>query len=382
MSIIIFFIILSALIIVHELGHFLVAKKFGIRVDEFGLGYPPRAKKLFSWWGTDFTLNWLPFGGFVKIFGENPDEPPLPKSSDIPSEHGQNLLKEVQPASDNFQSKNRGIQASVLAAGVFFNFLFAWLLISLGFMTGIPSPAGLSVPLENPRTIITLVVPGSPADLGGLKSGDAIVSLSRGDNELRGAEGAELTPPAVSEFISSSPEPITFSITRGETAREMTVTPASDIIAEKPAVGIAMETIGTIQLPPHQALWHGLKTAWALTALTAKAIVTLISQAFVGKADLGAVTGPVGIVSMVGDMRELGWSYLVTFTALLSINLSIINLLPFPALDGGRLLFVGIESVTRRRVPPRFFNAVNAAGFALLIFLMILITIRDVRNIF
>lgn len=382
MSIIIFFIILSALIIVHELGHFLVAKKFGIRVDEFGLGYPPRAKKLFSWWGTDFTLNWLPFGGFVKIFGENPDEPPLLKSSDIPSEYGQTLLKEARPGTDNFQSKNRGIQASVLGAGVFFNFLFAWLLISLGFMTGIPSPAGLSVPLENPRTIITLVVPGSPADLGGLKSGDAILSLSRGNDVISAAEDAQLTPQAVSEFISSSSGPITFLINRGETVREVSVTPAGDIIAERPAVGIAMETIGTVQLPPHQAFWHGLKTTWALTALTAKAIVTLISQAFVGKADLGAVTGPVGIVGMVGDMRELGWSYLVTFTALLSINLSIINLLPFPALDGGRLLFVGIETITRRPIPARFFNAVNAAGFALLIFLMILITIRDVRNIF
>ncbi|MCR4279423.1 MAG: M50 family metallopeptidase [Candidatus Zambryskibacteria bacterium] len=365
MSIIIFFIILSALIIVHELGHFLVAKKFGIRVDEFGLGYPPRAKKLFSWWGTDFTLNWLPFGGFVKIFGENPDS-----------------AEAEEVSSESFQSKNRGIQASVLAAGVFFNFLFAWLLISLGFMTGIPSPAGLSVPLENPRTIITLVVPGSPADLGGLKSGDAIGSLSRGNDVISATEDAQLSPQIVSEFISLSPEPITFSINRGETAKEVTVTPATDIIAERPAVGIAMETIGTVQLPPHQAFWHGLKTTWAFTVFTAKAIATLISQAFVGKADLGAVTGPVGIVGMVGDMKDLGWSYLVTFTALLSINLSIINLLPFPALDGGRLLFVGIETITRRPIPARFFNAVNAAGFALLIFLMILITIRDVRNIF
>jgi regulator of sigma E protease len=366
MSIIIFLIILSALIIVHELGHFLVAKKFGIRVDEFGLGYPPRAAKLFSWKGSDFTLNWLPFGGFVKIFGENPEA----------AEAG-------APTADNFQSKNRGIQASVLAAGVFFNFIFAWFLISLGFVTGIPSPAGLDLPLENPQTVITLVVPGSPADLGGLKTGDTLLSLHRGDNILEpGEAGVPVAPSAFSEFIAFSPEPIVFTVERGDEVTEKIVTPASDIIKGRPAVGIAMETIGTVHLPIHLAVWEGLKTTCELTWLTAKAIVMLIGQAFVGKADLGAVTGPVGIVGMVGDMRELGLSYLVTFTALLSINLSIINLLPFPALDGGRLLMVGIETLTRRPIPPRYFNAINAAGFALLIFLMILITIRDVRNIF
>ncbi len=359
MSIIIFLIILSALIIVHELGHFSVAKKFGIRVDEFGLGYPPLAKKLFRWKGSDFTLNWLPFGGFVKIYGENPAE-------------------ENVNSPESFQTKNRGIQAAVLSAGVFFNFLFAWLLISTGFITGIPSPAGLDVPLENPQTVITMVVPGSPAELGGLKAGDSIIGISRNRHMLAG----ELNPEVVSSFIAESVAPIVFEIKRGETLSTKMVTPAIGIIADRPAVGISMETLGTVHLPIHRALWEGLKTTWQLTFLTAKAIVSLIGQAFVGKADLGSVTGPVGIVGMVGDMRELGLAYLITFTAMLSINLSIINLLPFPALDGGRLLFVGIESITRRKIPARFFNAVNAAGFALLIFLMILITIRDVRNIF
>ncbi len=359
MSIIIFLVILSVLIIIHELGHFSVAKKFGIRVDEFGLGYPPLAKKLFRWKGSDFTLNWLPFGGFVKIYGENPAE--------------ENLN-----SPESFQSKNRGIQAAVLVAGVFFNFLFAWLLVSIGFFTGVPSPAGLDVPLENPKTVITLVVPGSPADLGGLKAGDTVVSLSRGTQIFEGKMG----PENASAFIASSEAPITFTIERGDNISEKSIKPEKNIIADRPAVGISMETIGTVHLPLHRAVWEGLKITISLTLLTGKAIINLIGQAFVGKADLGSVTGPVGIVGMVGDMRELGMAYLITFTAMLSINLSIINLLPFPALDGGRLLFVGIESVTRKKIPARFFNAVNAAGFALLIFLMILITIRDVRNIF
>lgn len=359
MSLIIFLIILSVLIIVHELGHFLVAKRFSIRVDEFGLGYPPRALKLFSWKKTEFTLNWLPFGGFVKIFGENPSE-----------------AEGTLASTDNFQYKNRGIQAAVLVAGVVCNFLFAWMLISLGFISGLPSPAGLSLPIENPHTVITLVLPGSPAALSGLKSGDTIVALSRG------AAHAELPPEALSEFISRSLEPITISIKRGGTSLTKTIAPIKGLVEDRPAVGISMEVIGTVNLPIHRAFWEGLKITSSLTVMTAKSIVALISQAVIGRADLTSVAGPVGIVSMVGDMRQLGWSYLLTFTALLSINLSIINLMPFPALDGGRLLFVTIEAVTRRRIPARFFNAVNAAGFALLIFLMILITIHDVRNIF
>ena len=358
MSIIIFIIILSALIIVHELGHFLVAKRFGIRVDEFGLGFPPRITKLFTWKGTPFTLNWLPFGGFVKIFGENP----VDKIADL--------------VTDNFQSKNRGIQASVLVAGVVGNFLFAWLLISLGFIAGLPAPDNLSLPVENTRTVITTVLPLSPAATAGLKSGDVIVSLSRGEIP------SELAPEALSLFIARSVEPITFTVERGGEISTKVVAPEESIIKDRLAVGISMDVIGIVKLPPHKALWYGLKTTSELTLLTGRAIGTFIFEALSGRADLASVTGPVGIVGMVGDVRELGLTYLLTFTALLSINLTIINLLPLPALDGGRLFFIGIEGVTRRSIPPRIFNMLNTVGFALLILLMLVITVQDVRNIF
>jgi len=357
-SIIIFIIILSALIVVHELGHFLVAKRFGIRVDEFGLGFPPRITKLFTWKGTPFTLNWLPFGGFVKIFGENP----VDKIADL--------------VADNFQSKNRGIQASVLVAGVVGNFLFAWLLISLGFIAGLPAPANLSLPVENTRTVITTVLPLSPAATAGLKSGDIIVSLSRGEIP------SELAPEALSLFIARSVEPITFTVERGGEISTKVVAPEESIIKDRLAVGISMDVIGIVKLPPHKALWYGLKTTSELTLLTGQAIGTFIFEALSGRADLASVTGPVGIVGMVGDVRELGLTYLLTFTALLSINLTIINLLPLPALDGGRLFFIGIEGITRRSIPPRIFNVLNTVGFALLILLMLVITVQDVRNIF
>ncbi len=354
MSILIFFIILSILVIVHELGHFSVAKFFGIRVDEFGVGYPPKAKRLFSWRGTEFTLNWLPFGGFVKIFGENPAEIPVTKSS------------------DSFQNKSRGIQALVLVAGVFFNLLFAWFLISLGLVSGLPAPAGLSIPIENPQTVLTVVVPNSPASEAGLRSGDVLLSI---DNQT-------LSPVEASSYIASSSQPLLFAVDRGGERKEFSVTPALGLLPQGRAVGISMEIVGTAKLPPHLALYHGGKITWSLTVATAGALGDFLSQAVLGRADLDSVTGPVGLVGIVGEVAELGFGYLISFTALISINLAIINLLPFPALDGGRLLFVGLEAIFRRPIPPKIFNALNAAGFALLILLMILITVRDVRNIF
>ena len=369
MSIIIFLIILSALVIVHEFGHFIVAKRFGIRVDEFGLGFPPLAKKLFVWRNTQFTLNWLPFGGFVKIFGENPEE-----SNQLGGSTSKYL--EVEPPSDSFQSKHRGIQASVLVAGVVGNFLFAWLLISLGFMMGLPALANLSLPVENSHTVITTVLPDSPAAIAGLKSGDIITSLSRGESY------SELTPESASLFIAESSEPLTFIVERGENISTKVVAPETGIVTDRLAVGISMDVIGIVKLSPFGAVWHGLKTTSELTLLTGQALITFFTQALTGRADFSSVTGPVGIVGMVGDARELGFTYLLTFTALISINLAIINLLPFPALDGGRLFFVLIEAVTRRRIPSKVFNIVNTAGFALLLLLMLLVTLQDLRNIF
>lgn len=374
MSLIIFLIILSALIFVHEVGHFSVAKYFGIRVDEFGLGYPPRARKLFRWKGTDFTLNWLPLGGFVKIFGENY------ALNDSPGESSGELQSKTEVLAgrnESFQYKNRGIQAAVLFAGVVGNFLFAWLLLSLGFVTGLPAPESLGLPVTDRETVITMILPASPAELVGLKTGDTIISLSRGADVLE-----PVSPEEASSFISKSFSPIEFTLKRGKELSTKLVTPSGEILEGVPAVGITMEVVGTVKLPFHQALIEGFQTTVSLTWVTAEALGTFLSQALGGRADLSSVTGPVGLVGIVGEVTELGLGHLLTLTALISINLCLINLLPFPALDGGRLLFVGIEALSRRPIPPRLFNALNAAGFALLIFLMILVTIRDVRNIF
>ena len=351
MSIVIFLIILSVLVIVHELGHFLSARLSGVRVDEFGLGYPPRAAKLFRRKGTDFTLNWLPFGGFVKIFGEDPNEGNL-------------------TSPDSFQKKNRGIQAIILAAGVIFNIIFAWILISLGLMAGLPAPVG-TLPIEHPQTVITTVLPGSPAEQAGLKSGDAILSI----------KGTGLSPEEAARVISQASGPLQFEIKRGDAISYPTIEPHTGVIAGQKAIGIAMEVIGTAKLSFVRSLIEGAKLTYQLTVSTAKALVGFFHEALIGKANLSEVTGPVGLVGLVGDARQLGLGYLLSFTALISLNLAIINLLPFPALDGGRLVFVLMEAVTRKKVPAKIFNAINAAGFAILIFLMILVTLHDVRVI-
>ncbi len=352
MSVLLFFLILSVLVIVHELGHFLAARYFGIRVDEFGLGYPPRAKELFTWKGTLFTLNWLPFGGFVKIYGEDYDSEEKDESS--------------------FQHKNRGIQATVLAAGVFFNLIFAWFLISLGLVSGLPAPVGLAFAVDNPQTVITAVIPGSPAADAGLRGGDAIISINN----------APLSPEEASMVIAKAEGPLDFTIERGKTVSHKTVTPEDGIIEGQKAIGIAMELIGTAKLSPWQAFKEGAKITWELERATASALGSFLRQAVVGKANLSSVTGPIGLVGMVGDAQELGLGYLLSFTALISLNLSIINLLPFPALDGGRLLFVALEAIFRRRIPAKVFNVINTAGFGLLILLMILVTFHDLRAIF
>lgn len=356
-TILLFLLILSLLVFVHELGHFLAAKGSGVRVDEFGLGYPPRAKKLFTWKGTLFSLNWLPFGGFVKIFGEEAQE----NTDAIPA--------------DSFQGKNRGVQATVLVAGVLGNILLAWLLISIGLMTGLAAPTGTSFNVKNAHTTVTTVLPGSPAAKAGIKSGDQIISVSRGP------VSPVDSPEAIANFIAESTQPIEFDLKRGSEPLKITVTPSEHVVSGKPAIGISMDYVGVVKLPFFSSLYQGARVTGRLTVETAKALGQFLYQAVRGKANLAAVTGPVGLVSLVGDARQLGFSYILTFTALISINLAIINLLPFPALDGGRLLFVGIEAIRRKAISPRVFNAVNNLGFALLIFLMILVTIHDVRNI-
>lgn len=358
MSILIFIIVLAVLIFAHELGHFLVAKWAGIRVDEFSIGFPPHIAK---WRGgeTHYSIGVIPFGGYVKIFGENPDEESL---------SGPDRER-------SFVNKSKLTQVGVLGAGVVFNIILAWLLISIGLMVGLPTSATLSShELRDVELTLVSVLPNSPAAEAGLTSGDVLEELVVREDTL-----TELTVANTQSFIAShGGEPITVRYTRGEDSGEVFVTPETGVVGGVPAIGVSLDTVGILQLAPHRALWEGISFTATLTKTIAVGLAGFIVDAFTGSADLSQVAGPVGIVRLVGDASALGFIYLLSFTAIISIHLAIINLIPFPALDGGRILFVIIEALKRSPIRPKVANTLNTIGFALLIILMIVVTWNDI----
>ena len=364
MSIIIFIISLAILILVHEFGHFIVAKKSGIHVHEFGLGFPP---KLWGkmWRGTEYTLNAIPFGGFVKIFGEDA--------------HNNTISEEEKPFS--FAFKPKWVQALVLVAGVTMNILFAWVLISIGFMFGLPSPVeheGLGT-VRDAHVVIVNTLPGSPADVAGIKSGDSLVSISDGSTTLFGQKN---TPEEISNLIAySTHDVITVVLARGSESQTVVIKPSISIIPAKRAIGVAMDEIGILQLPVHLALFEGARTTIAIVKETAVGLGEFFWHIVTFRADFSQVAGPVGIAGSVSQARTLGFVYILSLVALISINLAVINLVPFPALDGGRLLFVIIEAIIRRPLSPSFVRWANSIGFALLLALMLIVTGHDILRI-
>jgi regulator of sigma E protease len=363
MNLVIFLIILLVLVIVHEFGHFFSAKRFGIRVDEFGFGFPP---KLFGkkFGETEYTVNALPFGGFVKIFGENPDEESISGPDSARS----------------FVNKPRWQQAIVLFAGVFANFLLAWILFSAGFMSGLPASVGSDVAkyeLKDVSLVVLAVNPDSPAERAGLRSGDKITHIESGNISI-----SEVDPDNVKATIAqSNGVPLKITYSRGSEDGVLTVTPAENPAGEY-VIGIAMDQIGIAKLPVLAALWQGGRLSIDVLKGTVLGLYTLILDAFKGDGSWDNVTGPVGLVGMVGDIYDFGIVYLLSFTALISINLAVINLFPFPALDGGRLLFLLIEKIKGSRMNIKAVNIANMVGFAVLILLMLVVTYHDIVKLF
>lgn len=363
MTILVFVVVLVVLILVHELGHFVAAKLSGMRVDEFGVGYPPRlwGKKI---GGTEYTINALPFGGFVKIYGEDEVDP------------------ETLSSSQAFSAKSKIAQAITLVAGVAMNLLLAYVLITITLLMGTPRAlTDEEIPrATDVRLMVASVLPGSPAETAGLKPGDSISSIS-------GVPGAETftstSDDAFLAYIASdtAKAPLTFSIVRSGEAQTLTATPETGVISNdpsRPALGVSVAPVGVLPQSVLQAPLDGAIYTWEITKQTTVGLLQFFGQAFTLSADLAQVSGPVGIAGAVGNAYAEGLAALLSIAAIISINLAVINLLPIPALDGGRLLFVIIEGITRRPIKPAFAAAVNGIGFAFLILLMIVVTGSDI----
>jgi regulator of sigma E protease len=392
--VLIFLAVLFLLVLVHEWGHYITAKLTGMRVDEFGIGFPP---KLFGIkrGETEYTFNALPIGGFVKIYGEDGvGDPSARLAENISEQREGNIPASGQPryeedadavveGSDfkrSFTGKNKWAQALVLVAGVSMNVLFAWFLFSGAFMWGVERAVEEGEASPSARLIVTEVMKDGPADDAKFPVGGTITAVTRGDESL-----TTLTPSSFAEFVSrESDTPVQIAYTRGSELFVTSISPEAGIIEtepDRPVIGVALALVDRVQYPFFVAVKKGFTHTLDSTKSVVLGLGKLFKDAVVGEADFSQVAGPIGIVGLVGDASAFGFSALLMFTAFISLNLAVINLLPFPALDGGRLLFVGIEAVTRRSIPARATQIMNTVGFFLLIGLMLIVTWNDIARL-
>jgi regulator of sigma E protease len=364
MSTILFILVLSFLVFFHELGHFIFAKLSKVRVDEFGFGYPPRMFQIGSWKGTKITINWIPFGGFVKLF--DPQE-----GDEVPD----------NDYSGSLSNTSRSRQFLVLFGGILFNLILAWILLSASYMIGIPgstSSAPQGYTFDESQLVITNVVPETPAGLAGLAAGDVVLEYGTA-NETVIVDDEVLED--FSLFVDASgrvEEEVYLVVLRDQNLKSFTMMPVEGVVSDRFGLGLGIDRVGEIRLPFFQSIKHGL----VATANFTYGIIQGFGSLFTGKVSLDAVSGPVGIVGQVSQASDLGISYLIGFVALLSLNLAVLNAFPFPALDGGRILILAIESITRKKLPQNVVGWVNTIGFFLLIGLMIVVTIKDVFALF
>ncbi|MFN7088419.1 MAG: M50 family metallopeptidase [Candidatus Paceibacteria bacterium] len=371
MEILIAIIVLSILILVHELGHFIFAKKFGMLVEEFGIGLPPRI------WGkrrgsTIYSINLLPFGGFVRIYGETP----LLKE---PAETKAGLTAEILDKATAFYEKPAGIRFFVLVSGVLMNFMLGVLILSIILALGVPAYVGsnLKTPLSDIHVEILAASEASPAKNAGVLPGDRIVFLESNGEVMEIKKSKE-----VSDFAEKfKGKEITVGIRRNSSELSFKILSRKEPPQGEGAMGIAMADIGTLKYPwwqaPYEALKIGLKISWLILV----ALYDLLKNLFAtGKIPEG-VAGPIGIASITGEVFKLGIIRLLNFTALLSINLAVLNILPIPALDGGRVFFVVLEKLIGRPISRRLEATSHALGMAILLTLIMLISIHDIRRL-
>jgi regulator of sigma E protease len=333
---------LSLLILIHELGHFLLAKKFGLFVSEFGLGLPPRA------WGkkigeTIYSINWLPFGGYVNIAGEN----------------GEEEVKENVPKERIFGNIAPWKRFCILVGGVSMNFLLGWMLLSIVFMIGV-----------KPGVFISQVQKDGPASVAGLKANDVLVDFKKSDEFVNYAK-------------THAGEAIALRVDRGGKELTLQMTPRKDPPAGQGPLGVVLgESLGHEKEGVLGSIKTGFVESIGVVVGTFKGLAGLIGSAFVGKGSLDNVAGPIGIIKISVDASNAGFIYVLSLMAVISINLAAFNILPFPALDGGRVLFLVIEKLKGSPLPKKFEQYANGIGLMLLLGLILIVSVKDVIRLF
>lgn len=330
-------IFLAILIIGHEFGHFLTAKLFGLKVEEFGFGFPPRLFKK-KMGDTTYTLNALPFGGFVKI-------------------HGEDSVESVA-GPGSFQGLSLWKKAVIIGAGAFMNFLIGWIAITGVFLIG-----------TNPSVVVGHVAENSPAAVAGLIPGDEIKNF-----------------PKLEDFVSfvnnNKGNVVNLDVVRADKEISIDIIPRIDPPAGEGPIGVSLIEGGIPRESFFSSVKDGFTTSVQLMGLIYRSIYSLFSKLFVG--DLGVTsqfTGPVGIFGFIDAAGRLGFAHLLQILAIISLNLAALNIIPFPALDGGRLMFIFYEKISGGRLSRKVESVSHLIGFAVLIVVMVLVTIKDIINL-
>ncbi|MFH2118530.1 MAG: M50 family metallopeptidase [Candidatus Paceibacterota bacterium] len=372
MTVLLFILILSLLVVIHELGHFFMARKQGVEVQEFGFGYPPLLKKLFTWRGTDFTLNAIPFGGFVRLKGEefNPDD------------------RDFEPINQQaFYAKSALARIAVIFAGPLANILYAVLAFCVVFgVMGVPH-------FLDGRPRIETVAVNSPAEKAGLQAQSEIIGFRLFD-DLVLTENMEQVVEFVQQNQGQEVQIIFTDPCDGlvcpETQIEQPIylRPEAETPTGEGSMGVMFADFFLESGPWYSQLingaWYGIQQSVALGVLIVSAVIGLFRDLFMTGTVPAGLTGPVGIVDQASRSSILtsGWAPLVEFSGILSINLGIMNLLPIPALDGGRILFVLLEKIVGKKRIQHIEGKAHYVGFILLIGLIVLVSFRDIVQIF
>lgn len=349
MSILAFIIAIFVLVLVHELGHFIAAKLNGVKVEEFGIGFPPSFLKI-KYGETTYSLNLIPLGGFVKVYGEEEE-----------------VKKEKNKA---FVYKKPWQKLTILLAGVLGNFLLGWALISYLFTQGVPVPTN--------KVIIEKVEKSSPAFKSGLKKGDIVKAIIYDSKKEKITDIKKML-----EIVDKNKgKPIILEIERNGKIIKIKVVPRKNPPKGQGALGVVITSYEIKKYSWMQAPIKGLVESFNITSKIVAGVVKGIVELFSFEKSTIQVTGPVGIAKLTSEAIKLGKNAFLEFLALLSLNLAVVNLLPFPALDGGRAIMVAYEWITKKRINKNLEKNLNLIGFAILILLVIIITIYDIKRVF